>query len=118
LEARHSLEQVRQDVIDLTQHPQIGLLRLQSEYEDSKDMCQQRISEVLRFSEHFLRSFVEIPPLDDFRDHLLPSAAESSSGILKEVYGQMKRNGKSRTTSYQSFRLLILYDLPCQPTTC
>ena len=61
-------------------------------------MCQQRIYEVLQFSEHFLRSFVEIPPLDDFRDHLLPSAAESSSRILQEVHGKMKRNGMSLTT--------------------
>ncbi|KAF8490158.1 hypothetical protein F5888DRAFT_1742622 [Russula emetica] len=92
LDARQSLEQARQDITDLTQNPQIGLLRLQSEYEDSKGMCKDRIGEVLKFSQHFLRSFVEIPPLDDFRDHLLPSAAESSSRILQEVYGQMKSN--------------------------
>jgi hypothetical protein len=97
LDARQSLQQARQDITDLTQHPQIGLLRLQSEYEDSKGMCQQRIGEVLQFSEQFLRSFVEIPPLDDFRDDLLPSAAESSSRILQEVYGQMKSNSESRT---------------------
>lgn len=97
LEARQSLEQARQDITELTQHPQIGLLRLQSEYKDNNDMCQQRIGEVLQFSEHFLRSFVEIPPLDDFRDHLLPSAAESSSRILQDVYGQMTSNCESRT---------------------
>ncbi|KAI0280616.1 hypothetical protein BGY98DRAFT_963255 [Russula aff. rugulosa BPL654] len=84
LEERQSLEQVRQDVTDLTQHPQMGLLRLQSEYKDNKEMCRQTIHEVLRFSEGFLRSFVEIPPLDDFRDHLLPQPPNAN--------GQMKRN--------------------------
>ena len=98
MEAEQSLEQVRQDVTDLTQHPQIGLLRLQSEYEVSKDMSQRRICEVLQLPEYFLRSFVEIPPLDNFRDHLLPSATEPSSRILQDVYGQMKRNCMSRTT--------------------
>jgi hypothetical protein len=99
-EARQSLQQANQRITDLTQHPQFGLQRLQSEYEDGKDMCQQRIREVLQFSEIFLRSFVEIPPLDDFRDHLLPSAAESSSRIIQQVYGQMKSNGESRITPY------------------
>lgn len=70
-------------------------------------MCQQRIREVLQFSENFLRSFVEIPRLDDFRDHVLPSAAESSSRIIQEVSGQMKSNGESRTTPYHC-RLLCL----------
>ena len=60
-------------------------------------MCQQRIHEVLQFSEHFLLSFFEIPPLDAFREHLLPEAAESSSRIIQEVYRQMKSNGESRT---------------------
>jgi hypothetical protein len=99
-EARQSLQQANRDITDLTQHPQFGLQRLQSEYEDGKDMCQQRIVEVLQFSVHFLRSFFEIPPLDDFRDHLLPEAAESSSRIIQEVYRQMKSNGESRITPY------------------
>ncbi len=63
-------------------------------------MCRQTIGEVLQFSEQFLRSFVEIPPLDDFREYILPSAAESSSRILQEVYGQMRSNGGSHTTPY------------------
>jgi hypothetical protein len=63
-------------------------------------MCRKTIEEVLQFSEQFLRSFVEIPQLDDFRKHILPSAAESSSRILQEVYRQMRNNGGSHTTPY------------------
>jgi len=99
-EARQSLQQANQDITDLTHYLPFGLQRLQSEYEDGKDTCQQRIGEVLQFSERFLHSFVEIPPLDDFRDDLLPSAAESSSRIIRQVYGQMKSNGEFRTMPY------------------
>jgi len=50
------------------------------------------MDEVLDFSNRFLESFVETPQLDEFRDHVLPSAAESSSRVLQDVYGQMKSN--------------------------
>ena len=99
-EAGQSLQQANRDITDLTRHPQFGLQRLQSVYEDGRDTCQQRIGEVLQFSEQLLHSFFEIPPLDDFRDHLLPEAAESSSRIIQQVYGQMMGNGKSHTTPY------------------
>jgi hypothetical protein len=79
-------------------------------------MCQQRIREVLQFSERFLHSFVEIPPLDDFRDDILPSAAESSSRIIKEVYGQMKSNSESCTTPYHCrFVHLTCMTFPASP---
>ncbi|KAH9976907.1 hypothetical protein BJV77DRAFT_1053324, partial [Russula vinacea] len=91
-DASQGLLQAHRNIVDLTQHPQFGLLRLQSEYETGEQTCRQRIGEVLQFSEHFLRSFVEVPPLDDFRDHLLPTAAASSSHNLQEVSRQMENN--------------------------
>jgi len=84
-DAHHSLLHTNANVARLTQQPQFALLRLQSEYESGEQMCRQRIGEVLQFSEHFLRSFVEVPRLDRFRDHLLPTAADSSSHILHGV---------------------------------
>ncbi|KAI9508974.1 hypothetical protein F5148DRAFT_1191191 [Russula earlei] len=84
-DARKRLLQAHQDIAELTQHPQFGLLRLRSEYTRSENTCRQRINDVLQFSEQFLRSFVQVPPLDDFRDHLLPSAAASSTQILEDV---------------------------------
>ncbi|KAH9976528.1 hypothetical protein BJV74DRAFT_861953 [Russula compacta] len=88
-EARHSLRQTHRNIADLTQHPQFGLLRLQTEYKNSEQTCREKIDEVLQFSESFLRSFVEVPARDDFRDYLLPSAAASSSHILQEVGKQV-----------------------------
>jgi hypothetical protein len=102
-DARRSLRQARRDIADLTQHPQFGLLRLQSEYENGELTCRQRISEVLEYSEQFLGSFAEVPPLDDFRDHLLPTAASESSYILQEVCRQMTINGEPRDPYYHIF---------------
>jgi hypothetical protein len=99
-DASQGLLQAHRNIVDLTQHPQFGLLRLQSEYETGEQTCRQRIGEVLQFSEHFLRSFVEVPPLDDFRDHLLPTAAASSSHNLQEVSRQMENNGEFHAIPY------------------
>jgi hypothetical protein len=93
-DTHHSLLHTNANVARLTQQPQFALLRLQSEYESSEQMCRRRIGEVLQFSEHFLRSFVEVPRLDRFRDHLLPTAAESSSHILHGVVELVRSSGK------------------------
>jgi hypothetical protein len=92
--ARQSLLQVHRDIQDLTEHPQFGLLTLKSEYDLGEETCRQRINKVLEFSEQFLHSFAEVPPLDDFRDHLLPTSAAESSRIIQEVSRQMTINGE------------------------
>lgn len=115
-EARHSLRQTHRNIADLTQHPQFGLLRLQTEYKNSEQTCREKIDEVLQFSESFLRSFVEVPPLDDFRDYLLPSAAASSLHILQEVGKQVGKNGGFiQGVTNESFTDLYLswQRLPC-----
>jgi len=70
-------------------------MRLQSEYESGDRTCRQRINDLLGFSERFLGSFPQVPRLDDFREHLLPSAAASSAQILQEVGQQVKSSGES-----------------------
>lgn len=83
--ARDRLRQTHANIVPLTHHPQTDLLRLMSEYENGEKTCRLRIGEVLEFSERFIHSFAEVPALDDFRDHLLPAAAASSSRVLREV---------------------------------
>jgi hypothetical protein len=73
-------------------------MRLQSEYENGEETCRQRIGEVLQFSEQFLNSFAKVPPLDDFRNHLLPTTAASSSRVLQEVSRQMEGVGEPHAT--------------------
>ena len=86
--------------MNVTQQPQFDLLRLQTEYETGEKTCRREIDKILQFSEEFLRSFVDVPPLDVFRDHHLPAAATSSSHILEEVGRQMKGNGEPHAISY------------------
>ncbi|KAH9954583.1 hypothetical protein BC827DRAFT_955785 [Russula dissimulans] len=90
INARRRLIQVHRDIAEFTQQPQFSLLRLQSEYESGDRTCRHKINGLLEFSERFLASFPQVPPLDDFRDHLLPSAAASSDQILKEIGRQVK----------------------------
>jgi hypothetical protein len=101
-DARENLLQTRQSISSLTQHPQFGLLRLQSEYESSERTCKQKIYEVQQFSEQFLRSLVKVPPLDAFRDLLLPEAAASSLHILREVNKQMQNTREALSSSQLS----------------
>ena len=70
--------------------PRFSLLLLETEYMRSERTCWQRIYEVHQFSEQFLGSVVEVPPLDEFRDHVVPSAAESSAQILRTVRKQIQ----------------------------
>ncbi len=93
--ARDRLRQTHANIAPLTHHPQTDLLRLMSEYENGEKTCRQRISEVLEFSERFIHSFAEVPALDDFRDHLLPAAAASSSYVLREVATDVRNTSKS-----------------------
>ncbi|KAI9454477.1 hypothetical protein BJY52DRAFT_725143 [Lactarius psammicola] len=88
--ARDRLRQTHANIVPLTHHPQTDLLRLMSEYENGEKACRQRIGEVLEFSERFIHSFPEVPTLDDFRDHLLPAAAASSSHVLREVAADVR----------------------------
>ncbi|KAI0294065.1 hypothetical protein B0F90DRAFT_1342791 [Multifurca ochricompacta] len=88
--ARQRLQQTYSNVTMLTHHPQLDLLRLKGEYEKSEKTCRQRIGEVLELSERFLHSFVEVPAVDDFREHLSPTAATSSSRTLQEVAAEVR----------------------------
>ncbi|KAH9049770.1 hypothetical protein EDB83DRAFT_1386545 [Lactarius deliciosus] len=88
--ARDRLRQTHANIAPLTHHPQTDLLRLMSEYENGEKTCRQRVAEVLEFSERFIHSFAEVPALDDFRDHLLPAAAASSSHVLREVAADVR----------------------------
>ena len=93
--ARERLRQTHENIAPFTRHPQSDLLRLMSEYENGERTCRQRIGEVFEFSERFIHSFAEVPPLDDFRDHLLPAAAASSSRALQEIAADLRNNSKS-----------------------
>ncbi|KAI0260352.1 hypothetical protein BC834DRAFT_900905 [Gloeopeniophorella convolvens] len=83
--ARERLRITQANIAPLAQQPQFDLLRLKSEYELGEKTCRQRITEVMEFAERYTRSFVEVPPVDDFRDRLLPPAAASSAQALREV---------------------------------
>jgi hypothetical protein len=62
-----------------------------------------------------LRSFVEIPPLDDFQDHL-PSAAESSSALIHRT--SFKRStDKCNITVSHTIALFVLASLTTQRHT-
>jgi hypothetical protein len=89
IDARQKLVQSRVDIAKLTHRPQFGLLQLEGEYRNSERTCRQRIYEVHQFSEQFLGSVVEVPPPDEFREHVVPSAAESSAQILRTVRKQV-----------------------------
>ena len=92
---RDRLRQTHENIAPLTHHLQTDLLRLMSEYENGEQTCRLRIGELLEFSERFIHSFAEVPPLDDFRDHLLPAAAASSSRVLQEVAAGLRSTSKS-----------------------
>lgn len=93
--ARDRLRQTHENIAPLTHHPQSDLLRLMSEYENGEKTCRQRIGEVFEFSERFIHSFAEVPALDEFRDHLLPAAEDSSSRVLREVAAEVRNTSKS-----------------------
>ena len=88
--ARQSLLQSQQNIRNYTQKPGFSLLWLEDEYMLSERRCRQRIQEVHLFSEQFLDSVVKVPSLDGFRDHVLPSTAESSAQILRTVQQQVQ----------------------------
>jgi hypothetical protein len=50
---------------------------------------------VLEFSERIVPSFVEVRAIDDFRDHLLPAAAVSSSQTLLNVAEELRSISES-----------------------
>ncbi|KAF8264562.1 hypothetical protein EI94DRAFT_1738162 [Lactarius quietus] len=97
--ARDRLRQTHENIAPLTHHPQSDLLRLMSEYEKGEKTCRQRIGEVLEFSERFIHSFAEVPALDEFRDHLLPAAEDSSSRVLREVAADVRNTKRDVLSS-------------------
>ncbi|KAH9971845.1 hypothetical protein BGW80DRAFT_1318753 [Lactifluus volemus] len=90
INARNGIQQTHRRITPLTQRPQFDLLRLKSEYESGEQTCRERISEVFEFSERIVPSFVEVRATDDFRDHLLPAAAASSSQTLQHVAEELR----------------------------
>ena len=107
---RDRLRQTHENIAPLTHHLQTDLLRLMSEYENGEQTCRQRIGELLEFSERFIHSFAEVPPLDDFRDHLLPAAAASSSRVLQEVAAGLRSTSKSPPPLTVGVRSRVLTD--------
>jgi len=83
--ARARLRQTHAGLAPVTHHPQSDLLRLMAEYASGERACRARIDAVLAFAERFVRALPAVPPLDDFRDLLLPAAAASSARVLQDV---------------------------------
>jgi hypothetical protein len=98
--ARDRLQQTHENIARVTHHPQTDLLRLMTEYERGENTCRQRIGEVLEFSERIIHSFAEVPPLGDFRDHLLPAAAATSSRVLQEIATDLRSTSKSPRSTF------------------
>lgn len=113
-DARQSLLQTPQDIVG---HPKSSLWRLRDVYENSQVACRQKIEEVHGFSEDFLRSFVEVPPLDDFHVYHLPSAAAESSHILRHVHKQVQSTRRAPLQRFSTY-LLTFEIYPYQSTPC
>ncbi|KAH9979294.1 hypothetical protein BGW80DRAFT_1454976 [Lactifluus volemus] len=77
INARNGIQQTHRRITPLMQRPQFDLLQLKS-------------YEVFEFSERIVPSFVEVRATDDFRDHLLPAAAASSSQTIQHVAEELR----------------------------
>ena len=109
-DARQSLLQSHQDIVG---QPKSSLWRLRDVYESSQVECRQKIEEVHGFSEDFLQSFVEVPPLDDFHGYLLPSAVAESSCILQDVHKQVQSTREAFLRRFTTY-LLTLKSTPAR----
>jgi hypothetical protein len=72
IDAWQSLSQSHQSVTNLTQQPRFSVLRLENEYmHTASARAGSESTRVRQFSEQFLGSVVEVPPLEEFRDHVV-----------------------------------------------
>ena len=81
-----------------------------SEYSESESTCLQRIRvyEAHQFSQQFLGSVVEVPPLrvDEFKELVVPLAAKSPAQILRTVRQQIQSTREHPALPLATYYLL------------